>query len=117
MGVLDGIVKGKRSSRRLGGDMSDMEYPWNLTKEGEVTKIESDDDVFKQLLFGWAGGGSAAMELYGNEVGGGLWEWELSSSGVHELERSLKLQLKEPKKYKPTKKEQKFARQLLKELE
>ena len=122
MGVLDGIVKGGRKGRGLGETLGSKEYPWEIMGTGDTGVVdesgkiilESTDPDFRAMVEGLAGGQGAGYELYGG--GNRHATWELSPEGQAELARGLRQQIKEPKRFKVSKKEMKWAKRLLEDL-
>jgi len=94
---------------------------YSVTADKKACKVvvRARDVDAKQVLWGWGGDyGSTkdrgAIELYGRGTGRGagdneVWEWKLSRAGVASLQRGIRAQVENPKKYDVTPRENKLA--------
>lgn len=90
-------------------------------RDCKVQVLARDPDA-KQVLFGWGSDHGPSREFYGRGTRRGsddyeVWSWKLSPAGIAELKKNLRMQLRQPKRFEVTPRENKAARQLLKKIE
>lgn len=97
-------------------------YSVTVDKKTCKVKVLARDKDAKQALWGWGSDARPSIEFYGRGTGRGagdgeVWQWELSPDAVSELRQNLAAQIREPKYYRVTSRENKAAKQLLKKLQ